>query len=407
MINTDLSIEIKKRGLLEIESIQYLFDLYLPIIGKDGAFLYLFLMNSIKSKKTFINLNDLVKESEMNLQDFIFSKKTLESIGLLSSYESSNNNSYLFVINDVETPKNFFNNLLLQGLLLDTIGEKRYIELMNKYKVEDIDSDYLDISAKFDDSFKVTLSLNSISPKQTDSQLVGRVKNSLRDNFSDTKLINYLKKNTQINVKEFDDENLNFAHKIGTLYGLSEEMVGSILNECYNPFGPKGYKFDRNMVRRKAKAIVKSFNPKDLQLVKKSSIKGDSDWIKKIEIYESTSPREFLKRKQNGVDVVEADKNLLDKLAFEIGLNSGMINALIDFVLTNKNGELSKNYVLKLASTLIRKNCKSTLDVVNALYDDNKSQQALSKDEISKPEEGEIDVTQYEDMNIDYDLGDE
>lgn len=39
-----------------------------------------------------------------------------------------------------------------------------------------------------------------------------------------------------------------------------------------------------------------------------------------------------------------------------------MINALLDQVLKTKNGELSKNYVLKIATTLVRKGCKNTLD---------------------------------------------
>ena len=83
MINVDLKIEITKRGLLEEGSLNYLFDLYLPLIGKDSAFLYLFLMNSIKTNRIFSTTNELINKCEMSLQDFLFAKKTLESIRLL------------------------------------------------------------------------------------------------------------------------------------------------------------------------------------------------------------------------------------------------------------------------------------------------------------------------------------
>ena len=111
MINVDLKIEITKRGLLEEGSLNYLFDLYLPLIGKDSAFLYMFLMNSIKTNRIFSTTNELINKCEMSLQDFLFAKKTLESIGLLSFYEKNDSSSYLYILNDVETPKNFFNNL--------------------------------------------------------------------------------------------------------------------------------------------------------------------------------------------------------------------------------------------------------------------------------------------------------
>ena len=409
MINTDLKIEIFKRGLLEDGSISYLFDLYLPLIGKDSAFLYLFLMNSIKSNRTFNSTDELVKLSEMSLQDFLFAKKTLESIGLLSFYEKNDSSSYLYIINDVETPKNFFNNLVLKGLFVETVGEQRYFEIIKKYEnVINVD-DYIDKSSKIQDSFQVIFDVKALKMDGGDT-LLGRSKNNIKDNFSDIKLINYLKKNTQINIKEFDEKYIEFAHKVGTLYGLSEDVIGSILSECYNPFGPKGLKFDENEVKRKAKAIVKSFSPNDIKVLKKSSIKGNSEWAIKVQKYEETAPRIFLKEKQNGVDVVDADKNLLERLAFEFNFSNGMINALIDFVLLKKDGELSKNYVLKLASTLIRKKCKSTLDVINVLYDetkvvknDEKIVENSKKDDI---DDEEVNFSDYLDSDINFDLGD-
>ena len=410
MINVDLKIEITKRGLLEEGSLNYLFDLYLPLIGKDSAFLYMFLMNSIKTNRIFSTTNELINKCEMSLQDFLFAKKTLESIGLLSFYEKNDSSSYLYILNDVETPKNFFNNLVLKGLFIETVGEERFFEIINKYETKVNEEDYVNQSAKIQDSFQVIFDVKALDMNNGD-KLLGRSKNNIKDNFSDIKLLNYLKKNTQINVKEFDEKYIEFAHKVGTLYGLSEEVIGSILSECYNPFGPKGRKFDENEVKRKAKAVVKSFTPNEIKVLKKSNVNGNSEWATKIRKYEETAPRLFLKEKQNGIDVVDADKNLLERLAFEFNFSSGMINALIDFVLTKKDGELSKNYILKLASTLIRKKCKSTLDVVNVLYDESKATiKAKNEEDQIKNDDSfddeEVDFSKFANSEVDFDLGD-
>ena len=102
---------------------------------------------------------------------------------------------------------------------------------------------------------------------------------------------------------------------------------------------------------------------------------------------------------------------MLERLAFEFNFSSGMINALIDFVLTKKDGELSKNYILKLASTLIRKKCKSTLDVVNVLYDESKAtiKAKNEEDQIKNDDsfdEEEVDFSKFANSEVDFDLGD-
>ena len=162
MINVDLKIEITKRGLLEEGSLNYLFDLYLPLIGKDSAFLYAFLMNSIKTNRIFSTTNELINKCEMSLQEFLFAKKTLESIGLLSFYEKNDSSSYLYILNDVETPKNFFNNLVLKGLFIETVGEERFFEIISKYETKVNEEDYVNQSAKIQDSFQVIFDVKAL-----------------------------------------------------------------------------------------------------------------------------------------------------------------------------------------------------------------------------------------------------
>ena len=101
---------------------------------------------------------------------------------------------------------------------------------------------------------------------------------------------------------------------------------------------------------------------------KKIKINSDTEFANLINKYESTSPRIFLKEKQNGIEVVRSDLNLLLTLKNNLSLSNGVINCLVDYCLKTKNGELNSDYVLKIAATLIRKNITNSLDCYNYFY---------------------------------------
>ena len=210
-------------------------------------------------------------------------------------------------------------------------------------------------------------------------ELEGYNKNEIRDDFSLVKFLNYLKKETQIRVNSISDEELDYIKRIATLYGLKEKDIGGILTECFIPEESKGNKVDQAKLKNIARTYVKSYQVSKNKTEKKTKLNSTSDIAALIKYYESISPNEFLKSKQNGVEISEADLNLIETLSFNVGFSNGMINALLDQVLKTKNGELSKNYVLKIATTLVRKGCKNTLD---CLEEFNKKRIDSSKKEV-------------------------
>ena len=378
MFDTSSEIKLIKRGLLPIEGINYVFDLYLPFIGSNSTFLYMFLANKVKQNNLTLNFGDLVNESLLSLQDFLLSKKTLESIGLISFFKNKNEEKYILAINDAYTPKNFFNNLIFKSLFIETVGEEKAKEIIKKYEICEDFKQFEDISAKIVDTFSLDFDPKKYQIDKNIS-LEGMNKNEIRDNFSDVKLLNYLKKNTQIRPDALSDQELDFIHKIASLYGMSEKDVGGLVSSCFIMQEKVGNKLDKEKLKRLAKTFVKGFKINRSFSENKVNINSNSDVAQIVKIYESTPPILFLKSKQNGIDVIDADKNLINDLSFELGLSNGMINALLDYVLKNKNGELSKNYVMKIASTLIRKGCKNSLDCLRVFATNKKSSSNLSK----------------------------
>lgn len=358
---------LKKRGLLSSDSLSFMMELYLPIIGKDATFLYLFLMNQILLGEVSFLISDLEIRSRLTRQEFLLAKKALESIGLLSTYQKATNPTILLVLSDPETPKNFFNNIVLKGLFVNATSEQEFEKVLNKYALNINLKGYEDISASVTDSFKIEFSMEEINLKN-DVQLVGRNKGNFKDNFSTTKFNNYLKKTSQLTINSFSEEELSNIRRISTLYGISEELCGELVLKSIDASKRIGSKLDLMALRNNVQVYVKTFNLDAFKTFKKTEIvNSNSDIAKRINFYENTSPRNFIKSKQNNIELVNSDKKIIDYLAFEMHFTDGMINALLDYVMRIKNGDLNKNYILKIASNLVRGGATDTLSVLEAL----------------------------------------
>lgn len=359
---------LKKKGLLSSDSLSFMMELYLPIIGSNATFLYLFLMNQILLGETNFIISDLEVKSRLTRQEFLLAKKSLESIGLLATFEKSTNPTVLLVVSDPETPKNFFNNVVLKGLFVNATSEQEFHKVLDKYSLNINLDGYQDVSASITDSFKIEFSMEEIN-LNNDVQLVGRNKGNFKDNFSNIKLNNYLKKNSQLKASSFSDEELENIRRISTLYGINEDVCGELVLKSVDITQKIGSKLDLAALRKNVQTYVKTFNVDAMKAFQaKSEITNStSDIANRINFYENTSPRNFIKSKQNNIELVSSDKKIIDYLAFDMHFTDGMINALLDYVMKIKNGDLNKNYILKIASNLIRGGAKDTLSVLELL----------------------------------------
>lgn len=407
MIDLEVNYTLEKYGFLDGSSFTYLKDLYLPIISHDAFFLYIYLTELIKDNELLKGkYGDLIASSTLSAQEFMLARISLESIGLVTTYKNKNTNEITIVVVDALTPKKFFSNLSLAGLLVQTIGKEKYDKLVKKYSFVSNKKDLQDISAKFSDSYTLDFKLTDIASSEK-ANLLGRNLNVIRDDFDDMKLFASLTKNYGIKVNALSEEEVNYLHGMGSLLGMSEKMVAALAADNYESKASYGNRIDKAKFKKQANVYVKTYKVADIKVNKKTNIEGDSEVAQKIKYYENISPREFLKNAQKGVDVVPSDLNLLESLSMEFRMTNGMINALIDYVLNAKNGDLSSNYVKKIASSLIRKNCHDTLDVMNALY--GKSKNLKDTDSLnSKEKEKATDVIKADDYaEDDYDGLDE
>lgn len=364
MINLDSKFEIKSRGLLDAENSVSLFDFYQPLVFSDGVYLYQYLVHEFKSKECEGVVGDLVAHSGLTFEKFLVAKKSLESVNLISTYTKKGSDLFKFVLNDPLPAKDFLNHIVLSGLFRGTVGEERFEYLVKKYS-HNIDLEgFEDVSAAINDTYRLNF---EYSTSNIDG-LVGRTKVHLKDDFSIAKLFKILEKRSGIRASSFTEEEISKIEHLATLYGLNEEVMADIVSSSFTLMNEFGKKYDDDKARKLAEVHLKSHPKSAKKNTSKTELKSESDVAKQISYYESMSPFAFLKSKQNNIDVSQADAKIIEMLSYDYGFSNGMINALIDYVLGVKEGELNKKYIEKIASTLVRKGCEDTLSVLENLY---------------------------------------
>ena len=380
---------IKTETFTSLEYLEFLYTLYLPLIGYKAVFLYEYLNNFVRLKRDSIYLEDLINETTMNTQDFYFERQMLESIGLIEFYQKDDLN-YLILIKGIKSPKKFFADLILKGLFINKIGEKKATELMSRYKIDVDLKGYKKITSSIRDNFSVEFDPNYLKVGD-DIKLMSNNTGEISDNFKDSTFFEWLKKKSNINPKHITTEELKKIHDCGVIYGLDEKTMAVLTNDAFDPSRIEGSKVNiKQLYERAVKeiALTKSYN-KRFKKTEKINISSDTDIAKKIRYYQSISPRDLLKERQNGVEPVSSDLNILAYLNANMGLSKEVINVILDYTLDRLNNVLDRNYIEKIAASLLRNKCETALDALNYLCGRNKKQ----KDYVSNNSENSENKT--------------
>lgn len=357
---------IKTRTIILSEYNEFLYQLYLPLIGYKAVFLYEYLTNEYRYGKIKLTLSEIIDRSSLNLQDFIFERKMLESVGLISTFNEGN--KYIIVLNAILSPKNFFNDDVLKGLLISKVGKTRVAEIMKRYEINDSNEGYKEISAEISENFIFDYDYEDLSLGKN-IKLAGTNKIDRNDDFDDLFFLKQLQKLSNIKTENITKNELKKIHNLGVLYNINERVMAEIVRDCYEGDKILGEKINLETLNSRVISEViaaKSYNKR--KKIKKVSIDSNTDIAKKVEYYQSITPREFLKQKQNGVEPVTSDLYIVQYLNENMEFDYSVINALLDYCLEKNQNQLNRKYIEKVAASLKRDNCETCLDALNFLY---------------------------------------
>ena len=340
--------------------------LYQPIIGGIAINLY-FTMWSTLDKRELISSewthHHLMSSMRIDLETLLQAREKLEAIGLLKTYiKKGSVNSYVYELYSPLNSYEFFSNPILNTVLYNNVGKVEYERITTYYKLPKINlENYTNITCAFTDVFTPVTEL----PVETLASDIKRHNYRSLELVSKIDLDNILSKIPEeiLNPRSVTNDLKEFIYKLSFIYSLddfnTEELIKNSVTEqrkidkealqinCQNYF-----RFENN---GKLPSLAYKKQPEYLR----KKIHGTSNRDKIIYTFETTSPSDFLRGRNNTSIITKSDKDILTYLLIELNLKPGVVNVLVDYVLKINNNKLIKAFVEAIAIQWKRSNVET------------------------------------------------
>lgn len=369
LANDDL-FDVKISSLLAGYDRDTLSNLYQPIIGYQALAVFFTLWSEANNQKilSFSTHEQILLRMQMPAGHFVDARKKLEAVGLVRTKleKTSCANIYHYELLAPKTPYKFFKDTILYGMLIQSLGEEEAFRLKKVYEKEKEEEQGEDISSNFNDVFHPDYNNNSFLTAATDSNnTIGRNKSKIATAFDYDKFFNELSKISEITSKDIYKKELKEVERLACLYNVAEKEMAFKVSEIYDPTLEKGCRLDLAQLSNELLKEVNYTYLKKNNKSKKSKIDSDTQLASKINLFETTAPKDILRLLQNGTKVAMSDLMIIDTLSKEYRLSNGVINVVIDFVLSMNQNILSRSFAEKMAASFNRENIQTTIDAMN------------------------------------------
>lgn len=400
--------EVKITSLLADYDRETITNLYQPLIGYTALAIYFSFWSESNIQKllSYSSHEQFLSRMKLTPGAFIEGRRLLEAVGLVKTRLEKINDIkiYHYELLAPKTPKGFFNDTLLYGLLIQNLGEAEAERIKRVYEIHDPQALGEDISSSFNDIFHPDFE-DAAFLKAANSNLstVGRNKSKIDTEFNYEKFFKELQSNSQISETAFTKKEMKEIERLATLYGVSEAVAAHVVINCYSPEKEKGKRVDLHQVNEDMKNEVSySLTSRKSNKVNQNKVVGEEGLAAKIKFFEVTSPKEVLRMLQNGTKPAKADLNILNTLSQDYNLPNPVINVVIDFILTMNNNVLSSYSAEKIAASLSREGIETAVDAMEYLNNNyvknNKSRKkvAAKPKEVETSEENKDNVSEEE-----------
>lgn len=349
-----------------------LVNLYQPLIGVVAVGLYNTLW-SFLDKLELISLeythNTLLNNLIISCNEFKEAREKLEAIGLIKTYVKKEQvNNYVYELYSPMSAKEFLNNPILNTALYNAIGSKEYERTLEYFKIPYINlRNYEDITSKFSDTFVWTTSMarnmEMYNLKNKSSRAL-----SIVSKIDINTILNLIPEDI-LNHRSLTKDVKEYLIKISFIYNYDNEMMVELIRNSITDkhtidknklrdVAAQYYKFD-NM--GKLPSLIYRKQPEYLRTTKD----GMSNRMRMINMFETTSPYDFISSKYKTGNPSNSDLRIISYLLLDLDLKPGVVNVLVDYVLKINNNKLTKSFVDSIASQWKKSNIETVEDAMN------------------------------------------
>lgn len=374
LLPADKYIVINKTILTELDR-KYLVSLYEPIIGANAVSFYLTLWRDL-DRYSFVSIDythhHLMTIQKTTLENIKLARKSLEGMGLLRTYfEAGEPNHYVYELYSPLTPKEFFQNPILNVVLYNNVGAMEYELLKKEFSPVHFSlKNYEEITSRFDEVYKSS----SESPS---FEAIGRevLPLNMQDQVDFDLLLSSLPKGL-LSEKSLNKRMKELINNLAFSYNLDTLKMCEIIRLCINEKGV----IDKDSLRIQTRKYYQYNNHGKLPtLIYRSQpeyLKNPAgDTSKKgriIEVFENTTPYDFLASKYKTGIPTNRDLKLLEYLLVDVGLKPAVVNVLIDFVLKKNNNKLNQAFIETIAGQWKRIGIETAKDAMEVAEKEHK-----------------------------------
>lgn len=365
VLPADMFTVVNKTIINDTDS-KILFMLYQPIIGSDAVSLYLTLVSYLDKLELISEVwshHHLMTSLKLRLDNIIEAREKLEAVGLVKTFiKSGEVNQFVYEIYSPLSPREFFDNPLLDTILYNEIGEIEYSKVKEYYSLPIINlSDYEDITCRFQDVFSI-MDMTDFEASLNDLKNTTKNKISLMSSINLDNVLSIIPDEI-LNPRSITLDIKDFLYRMDFVYGFNEdEMTELIKSSCnlkrvidkekFKDNAKNYYKFEHfgNLPSLALKTQPEYLRKKNLS----NNLRD-----KKIYEYETTSPYDYLYSKHTGTRITSSETAILQYLLVEMNLNPGVVNVILDYVLQESKNKLVPTYVESVAGLFSRNNIKT------------------------------------------------
>ncbi len=395
LLPADEYIVIQKTILTEYDR-KNLVSYYEPIIGSFAVSLYFTFWRDLEryqKVKTSYSHHHLMTILKAGLDQIKESRKALEAMGLLRTYvEVGEPNHYVYELYSPMSPKEFFANPIFNVVLYNNIGASEYELLKKEYAYPSFSlKEYQEITTSFDHVFSSYCGENYAFESFGREVLPLQFENQIDFDL----LLSSLPKGI-INEKTFTKRTKELIQQLSFIYNLDTLKMCEILRLSVNEKGAIDKENLRVQTRKyyqynhqgKLPTLVYRTQPEYLR-----SPKGDTSKKGRIiEVFETTSPYDFLKSKYKNTTPTSRDLRLLENLIVDLELKPAVVNVLIDYVLKKNNNKLNTAFVETIAGQWKRLGIETAKDAMEVAEKEHKKYVNKLSKVSSKPVSKEMPV---------------
>ena len=367
---------VSGEGLCSEIDYQVLTLLYQPIIGQKAFTIYMTLMNLMNRQDLISDEylhSDLESLLDMKSSEIERERFKLEAIGLLITFFANDNFTY-----EIKLPlsaHSFINDGILGEYLIASITKTRFKKLLKIFKVK---------APNKKQKYNISKAFNEVFPalEIVDSEYEGDLLSNKTKSFANITnySFNWRLFSDSVPSEFYDCENLTEALKskieqLSYVYGLDELAMAEVFLKSLDDQNVLNIEVLAKNARSNYKVSPSDPMPEEVP-VKIVNTDNIADYFKTI------TPKDLLAELGDGL-VSTADLRHVERLIDEVGLNSGVINVLLAYIVKLKGNSLpSYSYIQKVGMAWKRENIDSVeiaLDYIKHL-DSTKDKSKNKKD---------------------------